>query len=192
MNGFYFRNFTGCALATLIFSAPALAHAPRPAAKPALPALEVFMPGDDLLDCRGLNTQITSMEELIYNSDDAQRKAESTGTGISIAKAVGGFLIGSIPGAIGVMAVGHVAGEAAEGEAASAEEQENIAAQRRSMLIGMYNAKGCKGPLHNIRALRNATIDETARHPAHIEPAAGPTGRRQRGTQPAHKVTYNE
>lgn len=170
------------------------------------PAMDIVMPGDDALDCAGIRKQIGLMEDMIVSSNETQKSAQNTGTGISIAKAIGGFLIGSIPGAIGVMAAGHVAGEAAENKAETAEEHEDIAGQRRSMMIGMYNAKGCKGPIHSGRAMRNAAIPEdtaprtqsTATYgqpesikrfdPAAIEPAAGGQGYKI----DAHKVRYND
>lgn len=181
---------------------PALAAgAPAPALKPAPLKIEIWMAGDDQLDCGGIREEISAMEEMIIRSDEAQQSAENTGTGISIAKAIGGFLIGSIPGAIGVMAAGHVAGQAAEGQAEDAEAREDIAEQRRSMMIGMYNAKGCKGPIHSNRALRSAAIAEDAPMPAYgnpedvrrfdpaaIEPAAGGRGYKVE----AHKVNYND
>lgn len=203
----------GVALLAALTVTTAMAHAagtaPVPAHKPAPPQLQIFMPGDDVLDCAGIRQHIASMEEMIVSSDQEQRAAQNTGTGISIAKAIGGFLIGSIPGAIGVMAAGHVASEAAEGKADVAEAREDIAGQRRSMMIGMYNAKGCTGPIHSGRAVRNAAIPEdwngNARaggsqagygqpenvnrfDPAAIEPAAGGRGYKVE----AHKVEYND
>ena len=181
---------------------PALAAgAPVPAPKPDQPKLEIWMAGDDQLDCTGIRKEIGAMENMIISSDEAQQSAENTGTGISIVKAIGGFLIGSVPGAIGVMAAGHVASNAAEGQAEDAEAREDVAEQRRSMMIGMYNAKGCKGPIHSNRALRSAAIDgdkpapsygnpEDVRRfdPAAIEPAAGGRGYKVE----AHKVDYND
>lgn len=189
-------------LLLVMLAHPALAAgAPIPAHKPVPEKIEIWMAGDELLDCGGIRREIAAMEEVIIRNDEAQQSAQNTGTGISIAKAIGGFLIGSIPGAIGVMAAGHVAGEAAETQAEDAEAREDVAQQRRSMMIGMYNAKECKGPIHSNRALRNAAIDaheatpaygnpEDVRRfdPAAIEPAAGGRGYKVE----AHKVDYND
>ena len=167
--------------------------APQPEILPA-PRLQVSMAGDTLLDCTGISNEIVYMESIMTSSDEIQRSAENKGTGISIAKAIGGFLVGSVPGALGVMAVGHVAGEAAEGEAEDAEQLENIAALRRSLMVGMYNAKGCKGPIYSQRAIRSAAIETPAPEPfpavdpAHIEPAAGGRGYKIQ----AHHVEYND
>ncbi len=210
-NAHLIGHVIGLAGLLLCGHAMAAGTTPVPAKKPAAPRLEIYMPGDDRLDCSGIGKEIARMEDMIIRSDAAQQSAENTGTGISIAKAIGGFLIGSIPGAIGVMAAGHVASEAAEGQAEDAEAVEDVAEQRRSMMIGMYNAKTCKGPIHSNRSIRNAAISEDwdgqprsagqsampaygnpedvrRFDPAAIEPAAGGRGYRVE----AHKVGYND
>ncbi|MBU0859678.1 MAG: hypothetical protein KJ667_07050 [Alphaproteobacteria bacterium] len=184
------RGFLAGTVMTLTVINTALANPPVPAHKPTQPVLEVSMPGDDRLDCTEISREIGHMESVVFDSDASQRAAENTGTGISIVKAIGGFLIGSVPGAIGVMAAGHVAGEAAEGKAENAEVMEDIAAQRRSLMIGMYNAKGCKGPIHSTRAVRDAAIDVDKFSPAAIEPAAGRSAKGY--VLQAHKVKYND
>jgi hypothetical protein len=186
-----------CTGMAVMAACPAALRAEPAAVPPAplpAPRLQVAMPGDSLLDCTGISNEIVYMESVMTNSDEIQRQAENKGTGISIVKAVGGFLVGSVPGALGVMAVGHVAGEAAEGEAEDAAQLENIAALRRSMMVGMYNAKGCKGPIYSQRAIRSAAIETPEPAPmaavdaAHVEPAAGGRGYKIQ----AHHVKYND
>lgn len=139
------------------------------AAEPITTEFAVAQPGDAALDCAAINREIAAMEDIIIENEATQRAAKNTGTGITIAKAVGGFLIGSVPGAIGVMAAGYAAGEVAEDRAETADGIADSAALRRSMMIGMYNAKACKGPLHSPQSIKRVAVKYED-----IEPAAGP------------------
>jgi hypothetical protein len=169
------RAVTGglmAACALIVLEAPARAQTGAVTDSAPVPVLtDIANPGDPALDCAGLGAEIARMEQISAHYDRAQRNAENTGTGINIAKAIGGFLIGSIPGALGVMAAGHVAGEAAENNAETAQEQENIAMQRRSMLIGMYKGKSCAGMEFEMRPARGHDAPDPALYT--LEPAAG-------------------
>jgi hypothetical protein len=145
--------------------------------------LQVSMQNDHNMNCPAISREIETMETVIRYSDEVQDDAEDTGTGITVAKAVGGFLVGSIPGAIGVMAVGGIAGEVAEQKAEDAAALQDIAEQRRSLMIGMFNAKNCIGPVRAAQLERRRD-----RILAAIEPAAGPSA----PAYPRNPYHYND
>lgn len=143
------------------------------------------MKDDHKMNCAAIGREIETMGTVIRYSDEVQDDANDTGTGISVVKAVGGFLIGSIPGAIGVMAAGQVANEIAEGKAEDAAHLQDIAEQRRSMMMGMYSAKNCYGPIREVKA-----EDRRDKFLAAIEPASGTD--HKPATVTRHPYQYND
>lgn len=129
---------------------------------------DIIRTGDTELTCNQISTEITSMESVIVKSLEEQRDGEMTSTGVGVAKTVGGLLVGSLGGVLGIMAAGHLAAEAADDKVEEAAAEENAAAQRRSFMIGIYNAKGCQGPLQpgfDVAALEPAAGDDEPHAP---------------------------
>lgn len=119
--------------------------------------LQISQTGDLEMTCHQISHEVSAMENIIFDTQEIQDNSKITGTGINVGKAVGSYLVGSLIGGLGIIAAGYIVSEAANGSAKSAEALQDIAFQRRSFMAGIYNAKGCVGPLEL----------------AAIEPAAG-------------------
>ncbi len=131
---------------------------------------DIIKPDDLSMSCGGISGEIALMEDVILGIRPIERDANYTSAGIGVAKAVGGFLIGSVPGAIGVMAAGQIANEANELHAEDALDLKDAAKQRRGAMVGLYSAKGCQGPIYSVIATEAA---KAAADAAAIEPTAG-------------------
>jgi hypothetical protein len=150
------------------------------------PSLVPFYDGS--YSCGDMLRAIRDFDDTIRKSLVSKKTAQTTSAGITVAKAVGGFVIGNVPGAIGMAAAGHLANEAAERKENAATEMEFIVAQHRSMMIGVYNARGCMAPILDTESLQNAAIETEADRLNEIAPAGGMS---RTGDAPAHKVSYN-
>ncbi len=140
-----------------------------------LPQLEISMPGDTNMSCHALSSEITSMDQVISEALAAKNESRTTSTGIGVAKTVGGILVGSLGGAIGIMAAGHLLSSATDDETASADALQDIAEQRRSLITGIFTTKKCQGPRPAPLRDRAAATKTAAVAPdlANTEPAAG-------------------
>lgn len=136
-------------------------------------SLEVSMPGDVGMSCSQIEREVFIMENLILRTWETQDKSRKARMGVGVVKTVGSYLIGSLGGAVGIMAAGHLANRAASGEAEDAAVIEDIAKQRRSLMIGMHQVKGCAALPPSL--LDEALMERAAQDPADIEPAAGST-----------------
>ena len=154
----------GLAGLVLVFSRPVAAAADEAA------GLEVIRPGDTALSCGQIAGEIALMEDVVFRSRDIEKRSHYTSAGVGVAKTAVGFLIGSLPGALGVMAAGHIVSEATDDRGESAAALQDAAAQRRSMMIGIFNAKGCEGPIYmSLEDLEPAAGEETP-PPAPVRP----------------------
>lgn len=107
------------------------------------PALEISMPGDEAMDCAAIAKEVSAMDDVILQSYIVQQSSEKTTLGVGVAKTVGSFLVGSLGGVLGILAAGHFASEAADDKGEVAAALEDTAKQRRSLMVGMHNAKQC-------------------------------------------------
>ena len=145
--------------ALLTFAACAFfATAPAYAASP---VFEYSQAGDLDLDCHQISREISAMELLISQAKDIQDTTHMTTTGVTVAKTVGSYLVGTMAGGIGILAAGYLVNEAADDKAEDALALEDAAEQRRSFMAGIYNARGCNGPL-DLAAIAPASGDEKA------------------------------
>lgn len=118
------------------------------------------------------------MRDIIAVTKDKQEDVEMQSRGLQVAGALGSFLVGTATGGIGLAAAGYVAKSVMDGNYDEVEHIQEIAAQRRSFMLGIYNAKGCTGPIEHV--MHPETSPATL---ADIEPAAGP--------QPSQDITDN-
>lgn len=133
--------------------------------------LRVSREGDLEFSCGQLSQEALLMRDIIEITQDTRDNTEVTNTGIGVAGAVGSFLIGSVTGGIGLAAAGYVAKEMAEEEAEDAEGLQDIAFQRRALMMGIFNAKGCEGPIEH--ALQDREPQDPLTRLANIETQAG-------------------
>lgn len=135
---------------------------------------QISQAGDMEMSCHDISREVSKMESVIGAAEQTLNSSNAAGTGIKVAKTVGSYLVGSLGGALGIMAAGYIVGEATDDKAEDAIAARETAEQRRSFMSGVYNAKGCQGPLEL----------------ATIEPAAGESyGPPYR---PVRKPRYND
>ena len=121
--------------------------------------------GDTRMSCDQIASEIVELDRIIRTARTTRKNSDNTGTGVSVAKTVGSFLVGSLGGVIGIVAVGALAGEVAENSGEEAAAIEENAEERQNRLAGVFEGKGCEGELA-------MTVDKTE-DVANIEPAAG-------------------
>ena len=136
--------------------------------------LAINQPDDIDLSCEEISQEVSNMQTLINEALDAQDNGNMTKRGMGVVETVGTYAVGTLGGAIGIMAAGFIVSQAANGRVEDAENIIDAAGQRRSFMAGIYNVKGCTGPLEL----------------ADIEPASG----QEKGANTAYqrKPRYND
>lgn len=109
--------------------------------------LQVSYEGDLKMDCGELSREASLMRDIIFTTQDIKDDGTLKKAGIGVAGAIGSFLVGTVTGGIGIAAAGFVAKEANESISNDADDVQIIAKQRRTLMLGIYNAKGCLGPM---------------------------------------------
>lgn len=138
--------------------------------------LQVSRVGDLDLSCGELAQEAALMKDIILTTQDIRDDSRIKEHGISAGAAAASFLVGTLTGGIGIAAAGFFANEAVESKSEQAESVQDIAEQRRSLMTGIYNAKGCQGPIDKTPQRPPATAQITiheAKALAQAEPAAG-------------------
>jgi len=174
MFGFFGRLSAVLAISSCLVLPPPIAHAANPSAQPsASPVkakeLTVSREGDLGLACGALSQEAALMRDIVSVTQGLQERAENRSRGVEAAGAVGSLLIGSVTGGLGLAAAGYFAKSAMDDNYDSAESVQDLAAQRRSFMMGIYNAKGCYGPIEHVMHIPEAQAQDIA----NIEPAAG-------------------
>lgn len=113
-------------------------------------ALQVSYPTDASLDCAGIATEATRMDQLIADSNAQIAKADGAaqGAGLAGTVAVEGMLRSGVlaraPG-LGMFAnnAAAMAKQRAEANKQAYAQQIQTATTRKAMLVGMYSGKGC-------------------------------------------------
>ena len=131
-------------LSILLSSTAALADE-----SPAQQALElkVSRPGDLEMSCGRLSEEALTMRDIIHTTQGIKDESKIQSHGITAAGAVGSFLIGTVTGGVGLAAAGFLLEHNVDEKSDEADSVQDIAEQRRSLMMGIYNAKGCYGPL---------------------------------------------
>lgn len=156
--------------ATLTFMLPHSAHAVDTVKAGEMKVTHV---GDVELSCAALSEEAAYMRDIIDNKESLKQDAKMQEYGVNAAAGIGSFLVGTVTGGIGFAAAGFLAAEAINEDAEEAEALRDVASQRRSFMMGIFNAKGCYGPIEHVM-LRAPEQDE-ATELANIMPAAGDT-----------------
>lgn len=156
-----------CATLSLFISSPAFAVDTIGADQ-----LQVSRIGDTELQCNALSSEASAMRDIIIEKEDLKQDARMQGHGVSAAAGIGGFLVGTVTGGIGFAAAGLLASEAIDADAEEAEELKDIAAQRRSLMMGIFKAKGCYGPIEHVM-VDPKELEKTQTNIAELEPASG-------------------
>jgi hypothetical protein len=153
--------------------------------------LQVSMLGDTEKSCGELSQEAARMNEIIYNTEDFKKDSSMKSHGISAAGAVGSFLIGTVTGGIGIAAGALLLDNQVGAQAETADTVQDIAEQRRSLMQGIYNAKGCEGPMEAAMPYpKQKPVKEASAYNAVLEPAGG-TEKPARPAHPHERPTYN-
>lgn len=141
--------------------------------------LQISRRGDTELSCNALSQEAVTMRDIIFTTQDIKDDSKLKRQGISAAGAVGGFLVGTVTGGIGLAAAGFLLDHNIDETAQGADNTQDVAEQRRALMVGIYNAKGCYGPIdHAMQNTPEYNKGEEQRqkndiHLAAVEPAAG-------------------
>ena len=133
--------------------------------------LSISQDGDLEMTCSALSKESMNMRDVIYATQDVKDRAKMKSHGIKAAGAVGSFLVGTVTGGVGLALGGFLLDQNVGATASDADEIQDIAKQRRTLMMGIYNAKGCAGPLEH--AMQNPDIFDPLGKIAAIETAAG-------------------
>lgn len=133
--------------------------------------LSVMKPNDLALGCHALSSEASLMSEIIYTTRDIQDDVDIRKQGITALGALGSFVAGTATGGLGFAAAGYLLKENAGQDGRQAALIQNLAAQRRALLTGMFMAKNCYGPIEHV-FVSPADLMPATRLAA-TEPAAG-------------------
>ncbi len=150
--------------------APIVAKAPPPPSQN-IENLTVSRAGDIDMSCGRLSSEALHMRNVIYDTQDVKDRAKMQSHGITAAGAIGSFLIGSVTGGVGLAVGGFLLDQNVGQTEDNADSIQDTAAQRRTLMMGIYNAKGCEGPLEH--AMQNPEIFSPLAKIASIETQAG-------------------
>lgn len=147
--------------------------------EPPVHDLQVSKLGDVNMTCGELSEESALMRDIIETTQDIRDESKMKENGIGVAGAAASFLVGTLTGGLGIAAAGYLANEAVEDKSDGAESVQDIAEQRRSFITGIYNSKGCLGPIDHV-AQNAKVIEADAKATADreksldtIDPAAG-------------------
>lgn len=114
-----------------------------------LQTIEISKPGDHELSCHALSEEAGNMAKVIHTTQDIKNSSELKSHGVTAAGAIGSFLIGSATGGIGLAVGGFLMNYNIEERKDQADSLQDVAAQRRTLMMGIYKAKECFGPIEH-------------------------------------------
>ncbi|MGB0719147.1 MAG: hypothetical protein ACPGRX_01655 [Bdellovibrionales bacterium] len=159
-----------CAV-TLFTAAPALAN--ETDGLRALDDLKVSKIGDLELSCGALSHEALNMRDVIFAMEADKNVFKMKSHGVTAAGAVGSLLIGTVTGGVGLAVGGFLLDQNIKGQETHADDIQDKAQQRRTLMMGIYNAKGCEGPLEH--AMQNPAkfnpLEKLAAHGGDAYPA---------------------
>lgn len=133
--------------------------------------LRVTQKGDLEMACGALSEEARLMKDIIDTTQDIKDDSTLKSHGINAAGALGSMLIGTATGGISLAAAGFFANQSVEGKSDNADGVQEIAKERRSFMLGVFNSKGCYGPFeYAMQTPEPKTLRDTI---ASIEPASG-------------------
>lgn len=180
----HFRSALLCAILSLSLTSPAFALKPPPIPerkpfavqtnpKITTDTLVISKTGDVEMPCGALSKEAILMRDIIHQMEEVKNGSDIQSHGVTAAGAVGSFLIGSVTGGIGLAVGGFLLDQNISSNKDDADEIQDIAKQRRTLMMGIYNAKSCFGPLEH--AMQNPEKRDAMDIIADIQPASGKT-----------------
>lgn len=180
------HSFLILSCSNLVFFTPALANA---ADDPF--ALRVIRDTDIELSCQQLADEALLMRDIIQTTETIKNDSDFSGHAVTGAAAIGSFLVGTVTGGLGLAAAGYVASQGVEADGEKADSIQDIARQRRALMIGIHKTKGCQNSITAaITPVESKTPLQTgSERLARMEPASGKEARLPAQEQPPH---YND
>ncbi len=164
-------------------------------------ALQITQPTDHTLSCNAMHEEALLMRDIINTTEEIKDTAKLRGHGIKAAGAIGSFLVGSVTGGLGLAAAGFLANNEVEAGSDNADNIQDKAEARRSLMVGLYSGKNCRGSidyvLHdNANADNEGNGSVSIASLSDIEPTAGTQELRENLSNSAvrspHSPRYNE
>jgi hypothetical protein len=128
--------------------------------------------GDLDMSCAHITREAKRMQDIIHSTQDIKDRSRMQERGIGAVGTAASFLVSTATGGLGIAAAGFVMSEINDDQGTSADNIQDIAQQRRSFMLGIYNAKGCFGPIENVMQSpdpEQSLIEQIAS----VEPASG-------------------
>lgn len=147
-----FKYLTRISCAVIALTTITPAHAiEQSAVGEALPLknLQASIQGDLEMSCGALSYEAANMRDIIHAMQDVKNASSMQSHGLTAAGAVGSFLVGTVTGGIGLAVGGFLLDYSIDERENNADTYQDIAEQRRTLMMGIYNAKGCNGPLEH-------------------------------------------
>lgn len=138
--------------------------------------LQVSRVGDLDMGCGQLSREAELMRDIITTTEDIKDETKMTSRGAAVAGAAASFLVGTVTGGVGLAAAGFLIDHQINERGEDADGVQDIAEQRRILMMGIYNAKGCAGPIEHVMQDGRTGKDDDGLlgfDVAGIEPAAG-------------------
>lgn len=146
-----------------------VASAPGYAAK-----LQISHDGDARMACRGYSQEAMRMHGIIASMQNRKDDSKMQTRGIGVVGTAASYLVGTVTGGLSIAAAGFIAGQATDERGEDAEEIQDIAQQRRAVMVGMFKAKNCTGPIEFV--FNDPEPNDPIRKITKIQPAAGEQG----------------
>jgi hypothetical protein len=147
----------------------------------------VTQPDDLMLNCDQLWEEAFTMKHIIASTQDMRSDSEMRIRGIGVLGTAASYLVGTVTGGIGIAAAGMIAKEAASSSEESAEKIQDVAEQRRTLMVSLFNIRQCEGDI------QQAMIDPVPVNPiekiTRVEPASGPED--ASNASPSQQRQYN-
>lgn len=139
-----------CAAIILLATSPAHAIEETVVGE-ALPlrTLEISKQGDLEMPCGPLSAEAANMRDIIHTMQTVKNSSEMQSHGLMAVGAVASFLVGTATGGIGLAVGGFLLDYNIDEREDNADKYQDLAEQRRTLMMGIYNAKGCNGPLEH-------------------------------------------
>jgi hypothetical protein len=115
------------------------------------------------------------MRDIIKTTEVIKDDAKFKEHGVTAVGALGSFLVGTATAGLGLAAAGFFVSPEVKDGADQIDDVQDIAEQRRSFMVGIYNAKQCDGSIEQAMAEieKKSMLDITAQKLASVQPAAG-------------------
>ena len=153
---------------------------PAPVCAAALAPFTVSQSVDARMDCHQLSNEAFIMKSIIAQTRNQRQGFKMQTQGIGVVGTAASFVVGSVTGGLGIAAAGLFARHATDQAGDHAEIMQEVAQQRRTLMIGMFNGKGCVGPIEG--ALQDAPM------PSELNQIAAAAG----DARPAPPRNYNQ